>query len=104
MIRLAFGGPELRLRVGRSSLRAEVVRADVVTWAGEAGYAAVTELADSIARLAAEAPPGCGRLTVVLERPPAQLRTLPDLPPVKARHLAALVARQTGRFFRKNGQ
>jgi Tfp pilus assembly protein PilN len=71
---------------------------------GEAAYAEVTELADAIARLAAEAPSGCSRLTVVLERPPAQFRLLPDLPPVTARHLAALVAQQAGRFFRKNGQ
>jgi len=97
-------GALLRLRVGRSTLRAEAVRTGVVTWAGEASYAEVIELADAVARLAAEAPAGCRRLTVVLERPPAQCRTLPDLPPVKARHLAALVAQQAGRFFRKNGQ
>jgi hypothetical protein len=41
---------------------------------------------------------------VSLERPPVQLRTLTALPPVKPRHLAALVAQQSGRFFRKNGQ
>src|SRR5207249_299653 len=39
-----------------------------------------------------------------LDRPPVQLRTLSELPPVKPRHLAALVAQQAGRFFRKNGQ
>jgi hypothetical protein len=75
-----------------------------VTWAGEASYADVTELADVIARLAAEAPEGCRRLTAALERPPAQLRTLSELPPVTSRHLAALVTQQAGRFFRKNGQ
>ncbi len=94
----------LRLRVGSATLRAEAVRTGVVTWAGEVSYTDVTELADAIARLAAEAPAGCRRLRVVLERPPAQFRTLLDLPPVKARHLAALVAQQAGRFFRKNGQ
>jgi hypothetical protein len=41
---------------------------------------------------------------VALDRPPVQLRSLTDLPPVKPRHLAALVAQQAGRFFRKNGQ
>ena len=103
-MRLIPGSMTLRLRVGRSALHAEAVRTGVVTWAGETAYAEVTELADAIARLAAEAPAGCRQLTVVLERPPAQLRTLPDLPPVKARQLAALVAQQAGRFFRKNGR
>ena len=97
-------GALLRVRIGRSSLRAEAMRGGVVTWAGEATYAEVTELADAIARLAAEAPIGSRRLAVVLERPPAQLRTLADLPPVKARHVAALVAQQAGRFFRTNGR
>jgi hypothetical protein len=104
MIGLGRRRPELRLCIGRSSLRAEAVRTGVVTWVGETSYADVTGLADAIARLAAEAPAGCRRLTAVLERPPAQLRTLPDLPPVRARYLAALVAQQAGRFFRKNGQ
>jgi len=94
----------LGLRIGRATLRAEAVRTGVVTWAGEVSYTDVTELADAIARLAAEAPAGCRWLRVVLERPPAQFRTLVDLPPVKAGHLAALVAQQAGRFFRKNGQ
>ena len=94
----------LSLHVGRATLRAEAVRTGVVTWAGEASYAQLSELADAIARLVAEAPSGYRRLTAVLDRPPAQVRTLSDLPPVKARHLAALVAQQSGRFFRKNGR
>jgi Tfp pilus assembly protein PilN len=94
----------LRLSVGRSSLRAEAIEHRVVVWAGESSYNDVTELADAIARLAAEPPRTCRRLVVVLERPPVQLRTLGELPPVKPQHLAALVAQQAGRFFRKNGQ
>jgi Tfp pilus assembly protein PilN len=94
----------LRLRVGRSTLRAEIVKHGSVTWRGEALYSAPSDLADAIARLAAEAPPGCRRLTVMLEHPPVQVRTLADLPPVKRPHLTALVAQQAGRFFRKNGQ
>lgn len=97
-------GPVLRLRVGRSTLRAEVSHGETVTWAGEASYGQLDELADVIARLAAEPPRACRRLTVAIERPPAQLRTLADLPPVKAGHLRALIAQQAGRFFRKNGQ
>src|SRR5205807_4522856 len=46
----------LCLRIGRATLRAEAVRTGVVTWAGEASYTEVTELADAIARLAAEDP------------------------------------------------
>jgi hypothetical protein len=74
-----------------------------VTWVGEASYADIADLADAVARLAAEGPRSCGRIRVELEGPPVQLRTLPDLPPVKPRHLAPLVAQQAGRFFRKNG-
>ena len=94
----------LRLRIGRSSLRAEAVERGSVTWAGESSYGGLAELADAIARLAAEPPRACGRLVVALDRPPVQLHTLTDLPPVKPQHLAALVAQQAGRFFRKNGQ
>ncbi len=93
----------LRLRIGRSTLRAESVRRGTVTWTAEATYADVVELADAIARLAAEAPERCWRVAVRLERPPVQVRTLGDLPPVKSRELRALVAHQAGRFFRRNG-
>src|SRR2546429_7188921 len=94
----------LRLRIGRSTLRAEAIERGSVTWAGEASYANLAELADAIGRLAAEPPRSCRCLAVSLDRPPMQLRSLTDLPPVKPRHLAALVAQQAGRFFRKNGQ
>jgi len=97
-------GGLLRLRIGRSSLHAEAVEHGSVTWVGEASYRELGELADAIARLAAEPPRACRRVVVSLDRPPVQLRTLRELPPVKPRHLAALVAQQTGRFFRKNGQ
>src|SRR2546429_4396774 len=104
MIGLSSRGPELGLRVGRALLRAEGVERGSVTWAGETSYGNLTELADAVARLAAEPPRACRRLVVSLDRPPVQLRTLSELPPVKPRHLAALVAQQAGRFFRKNGQ
>ncbi len=104
MIGLVSRSPELRLRIGRSSLRAEAIEHGSVTWAGESSYGELSELADAIARLAAEPPRACRRLVVALDRPPVQLRTLTELPPVKPQHLAALVAQQAGRFFRKNGQ
>jgi len=97
-------GALLRLRIGRSTLHAEAVERGSVTWAGEASYSDVGELAEAIARLATEPPRACRRVMVALERPPVQLRTLTEVPPVKPRHLAALVAQQSGRFFRKNGQ
>src|SRR6266511_6201537 len=53
--------------------------------------------------LAAAPTERCRRLRVTLERPPAQTRTLTDLPPVRDRDLASLVANQAGRFFRRNG-
>jgi Tfp pilus assembly protein PilN len=75
-----------------------------VIWSAQAAYANLGELSDAIARLAAEPPRRCKHVVVTLEHPPVQLRTLSDLPPVNARALAALVAHQAGRFFRKNGK
>ena len=103
-MRLPSRGPTLRLCIGRSSLRAEAVEHGAVVWAAGASYTNAADLADSIARLAAEPPRTCRRVVVALDHPPVQLRTLTDLPPVKPRHLAALVTQQAGRFFRKNGQ
>ena len=94
----------LRVRVGKTTVRADVLHRGEVTWAGEAGYDSLQELTDTIARLAAEAGQLCRRLVVTLERPPAQTRTLKDLPPVKERELGELVANQATRFFRKDGQ
>ncbi len=95
--------PTLHLRVGRTTVHAEAMRDGNLIWAGEAGYADLAALTEAIAQLAAEAPPGCRRLTATLEHPPVQLRTLTDVPPIKRPDLAALVAQQSGRFFRKNG-
>jgi hypothetical protein len=84
-------------------VRAEARRDARVVWAGEAEYVTVEDLTDVIARLAAVPTERCRLLRVTLERPPAQTRTLTDLPPVRERELAALVATQAGRFFRRNG-
>jgi len=93
----------LHLTVGDSIVRARAMRADVAVWAGEATYESPDELAEVVARLAAAPDERCRRLRVTLERPPAQIRTLTDLPPVRDRELAALVANHAGRFFRRNG-
>jgi len=84
-------------------VRAEAMRAAAPIWVGEASYDTLTDLVDVIARLAAAPAERCHRVRVTLERPPAQTRTLTDLPPVRDRELAALVANQAGRFFRRNG-
>lgn len=94
----------IHLRISRSRIHAEVSGRGT-PWAAEAGFATPAELADAIARLAAEAPRNGKRvhMTVVLEPPLVQVRTLADLPPVKAADLATLVRGQANRFFRKNG-
>jgi hypothetical protein len=95
--------PVLHLGVSEATVRAEAKRSGVAIWAGEAAYDSPADLAEVIARLAAAPAERCRRLAVTLERPPAQTRTLKDLPPVRDRELASLVANQAGRFFRRNG-
>src|SRR6266576_1253900 len=94
--------PVLHLIVCDSKVRAEARRSGVALWAGEATYESPDDLAEVVARLAAAPTERCRRLRVTLERPPAQTRTLTDLPPVRDRELASLVANQAGRFFRRN--
>jgi len=100
---LGMRAPVLHLMVGDSNVRAEALRSGVVVWAGEAAYESPSDLTEVVARLAAAPTERCRRLRVVLQRPPAQTRTLTDLPPVRDRELASLVANQAGRFFRRNG-
>ena len=94
----------IRLTVSRALIHAEV-SGPGEPWAAEATFATPAELADAIARLAAEAPRNGKRvrMTVALEPPLVQLRNLADLPPVKPADLVTLVAAQANRFFRKNG-
>ncbi|HJS43588.1 MAG TPA: hypothetical protein VJ755_08960 [Gemmatimonadales bacterium] len=95
--------PVLQLVIGDAKVRAEAVHAGVAVWAAEAVYETNADLTEVIARLAAAPAERCRRLKVTIERPPAQTRTLTDLPPVRGRDLTALVANQAGRFFRRNG-
>lgn len=94
----------ISLRVSRVTIHAEVVGPGA-PWAAEAPFASPAELADAIARLAAEAPQNGRRvrMIVALEPPLVQLRTLTDLPPVNPADLATLVAARASRFFRRNG-
>lgn len=99
-------GGLLRLVIGRERVRAELAPAlgERVTWAAERVYETLDQLTESVAELAQEAVPRCRQAVVELERPPVQIRTLADLPPVKLRALKALVAQGAGRFFRRNGK
>jgi hypothetical protein len=96
----------LTVRVGTGSARAELTRGMRVLWAAESAFATPDELRDAITQLAAgeSMPVRAARLRVELGAPVAQLRTLRDLPPVRSSHLKALVATQSGRFFRRNGK
>lgn len=95
--------PVLHLVVGSATVHAEARRGNRAVWAGTAEYASYDDLAEVIARLAAARAERCRRLRVTLQRPPARGRILTDLPPVRERELALLVANQAGRFFRRNG-
>lgn len=95
----------LYLTVEQGTLRAELRIGKSVAWAGEAQFADAGELADAIAALVAEAPLRRVARTCVAVKPPlVQFRTLNGLPPVSGHALAALVANQSSRYFRKNGK
>jgi hypothetical protein len=96
----------LRLRVGRESVRAELVRRGRVLWAGETTIEGPEDLQEAVAQLAAEPglPSRPSRLTVEVDTPVVQLRTLEGLPPVRESTLPLLVGNQAGRFFRRNGK
>jgi hypothetical protein len=97
------GAPVLHLVVGDATVHAEARRGNRAVWAGAAEYATYDDLEEVIARLAAAPAERCRRLRVILRCPPARARILSDLPPVRERELASLVANQAGRFFRRNG-
>lgn len=98
--------PVLVVRIGAGSARAELTRGRRVLWTAEAVFVTPDELREAIAQLTAgeSMPARAQRLRVELGAPLAQIRTLHDLPPVRAGHLKALVANQAGRFFRRNGK
>jgi hypothetical protein len=94
----------LHLAVGPSVVRAAIGQPSAPAWAAECPWDSETDLVDVIARLASGLPQPARHMTVTLERPLVQLRTIRDLPPVRARVLPALVASQDRRFFRRNGR
>lgn len=98
--------PALVVRIGRGTVRAELTRKGVVTWAAESSYTTEAELTAVLTMLGAEPalPERIRTAKIELARPLVQLRTLSEMPPVREAALRALVAHQAGRFFRKNGR
>lgn len=91
------------ISVGGSWIRAAAVRRGRIVWAGETRYAGAADLADAIARLAAEASPPLRSLRVVLERDIVATRTL-DPSPLRSTGLARrYVAIDAARLFRVRG-
>ena len=96
----------LVVRVGRGTMRAEVTRAGTVLWAVEAAFASEEDLVAALGAAGetavAEHPVKSARIE--LDGSMVQLRTLAGLPPVRRSALQALVAHDSGRFFRRNGK
>jgi hypothetical protein len=85
-------------------VRAELRRGGRVRWAAEASHTGPADLAETVTQLATEG--GLERVRHAeahLEPAIVQLRTLADLPPVRASALDALVQHQAVRFFRRGG-
>lgn len=93
----------LGIAIGESEVHAIVGRHGTVLWAGESAYHGLEELADTLARLAAEANPRPHRARVVLRRKLVQLRTILPAPPLRGSRLRRHVAIEAPRLFR-NGQ
>lgn len=100
-----MGSDLMILVVGEHRLEARLQRGKMVLWSGQIEYQDQHDLSEAIAGLVSEPSlvnPG-KRMLVELQRPVVQLRTLNDIPPVRPRHLRALVEQQGQRYFRKNG-
>jgi hypothetical protein len=99
--------PRLVLQVGPDRLRLEhwSARGDAPAWEAECPRSLESPLASVVASLLEGVPNAAGSplLTILVERPLAQVRRLGTLPPVRRDHLAALVQQQASTFFRKNG-
>ena len=95
----------IRLRVGRAAARAELVRGGRVLWAAESGLASAGELGEAVSALLARSdlPRRPDGMRIELDPSVTQLRTLHGLPPIRPAQLRALIATQSGRFFRRNG-
>jgi hypothetical protein len=95
--------PILGLSVGREYVRAVVLERGVIQWAGQAPYEDLPELAEVVARLAAESGKPVRRARVVLERTVVQLRSIVPAPPLKPTAARRFIALEAPRLFRQNG-
>jgi hypothetical protein len=97
--------PILVVHVAAGTARAELMRNGRLLWAAESPFATPSDLREALAQLVSgeSMPARPAKLRIRLDAPLAQVRSLHDLPPVRTRHLKALVAAQSERFFRRNG-
>lgn len=96
--------PRIRLSIEREALRVELRRFRQVLWRHTMPVPSAEPLVPRIQELLGSSELRRGRVVdLVLDRPPLQRRLLSDLPPVNRRALAAMVAVQSPRIFRKNG-
>jgi len=100
-----MAAPILGLSIGPTAVRAVLVErpTDAVRWAGTAAYTDVADLAEVVARLAAESGAPVHHARIALEREVLQLRTVSPAPPLRARAARAYVALEAPRLFRRNG-
>ncbi|HSM18182.1 MAG TPA: hypothetical protein VK845_14450 [Gemmatimonadales bacterium] len=99
--------PGLIFRIAPGVIRVEAYRGPRrrLAWTGEAPYESLADITEGIAAIvAAPEVARCAKSAwVEMERPLVQVRTLRDLPPVKASALPALIEHQCMRYFRRNG-
>lgn len=94
----------LGVSVSGAAVRGVMLGRDGVAWAGEAEYTGLDDLAEVIARLAAELTPPARAVRIVLERDVVQLRTLVPAPRLDREALRRSVALEAPRLFRRTGQ
>jgi hypothetical protein len=93
----------LGVAIEAGQVRAVAVTHGRVTWAGEAEYANHADLADVLARLAAERPARVRTVRVALGAALADRKVVETMPKLAARDLARHVALQPRRYFLASG-
>jgi hypothetical protein len=93
----------LGVAIDAGQVRAVAVTRGRVTWAGEAEYASHADLAEVLARLAAERPARVRTVRIALGAALADRKVVEGMPRLAARDLARHVALQPRRYFLANG-
>jgi hypothetical protein len=93
----------LGIAVDEGLVRAVAVTRGRVIWAGQAEYASHADLAEVLARLAAERPARVGTARIALGAALAHRKVVEGMPKLPARDLARHVALQPRRYFLANG-